>query len=256
MLHVFGWRDGGKEGSGEGWCHLHIKDAFNDGNSYRPFYLVLISVSIQQLTISSCSCFCRVELSFSCCLLYICMISTTIRSLSSSNPPTATGAAFVAGLMSLDAVSVSDDSIDAGRGRDAGGGGGVWEGMWVAFLQHELLVSMETAWAWLSRSAAEAAAAAATAALWDLASSAPAVTGGDAWRSEKGKKRRRMRTGGGQKKRNAEEVVERQEEVRVAWVCTGLVTPSQPHKTSHFFRGTKRSPTISVCVCPQTREKE
>lgn len=63
--------------------------------------------------------------------------------------------------------------------------------MWVAFLQYGLLISMETAWVWLSRSVAKAAAAA----LWDLASPAPAVTGGDAWRSEEGKKEKRVRTG-------------------------------------------------------------
>lgn len=51
----------------------------------------------------------------------------------------------------------------------------------MVFLELGLLVSMETAWVWHSRSVAEAASA-----RWDLASSAPAETGGDAWRSEAG----------------------------------------------------------------------
>lgn len=51
----------------------------------------------------------------------------------------------------------------------------------MVFLELGLLVSMETAWVWHSRSVAEAASA-----RWDLASSTPAETGGDAWRSEAG----------------------------------------------------------------------
>ncbi|TNN58042.1 hypothetical protein EYF80_031714 [Liparis tanakae] len=121
-----------------------------------------------------CSCLCRVELSFSCCRLYICMISTTIRSLSSSSPPAA--ATLASAPVSFDATSVTGDD------NDTAGGGGVWAGVWVAFLQLWLLVSMETAWVWHSRSPAEAAAAA----RWDLASSAPSATAGDAWRSVEG----------------------------------------------------------------------
>lgn len=132
------------------------------------FFLVFV-LSDRQLTISSCSCLCRVELSFSCCLLYICMISTTILSLSSSSPPTTTAALLVAEPVSLATTSVTGDN------NDARGGGGVWAGVRVAFLQLGPLVSMETAWAWHSLSVAEAAAA-----RRDLASSAPAATGGDA----------------------------------------------------------------------------
>lgn len=126
-----------------------------------------IYLRLCQLTISSCSCLCRVELSFSCCLLYICMISTTILSLSSSSPPTTTAAQLGAEPVSLSATSVTGDNN--------GAGGGVWVGLWVAFLQPGLLVSMETAWGWHSCSVAEAASA-----RWDLASSEPAETGGDA----------------------------------------------------------------------------
>lgn len=138
------------------------------GVARESFILVFVLFNCK-LTISSCSCLCRVELSFSCCLLYICMISTTILSLSSSCPPTTAAALLAAELVSLAASSVTGDN------NDAGGGGGVWAGLWVAFLQLGLLVSMETAWVWHSRSVAEAASA-----RWDLASSAPAETGGDA----------------------------------------------------------------------------
>lgn len=68
----------------------------------------------RKLTISSCSCLCSVELSFSCCLPYICMISTTILSLSSSS----TTAAFV----SLATTSVTGDNNGAGGGGRGGGG--------------------------------------------------------------------------------------------------------------------------------------
>ena len=111
------------------------------------------------------------------------MISTTILSLSSSIPPTAAAMLLMVEPVSLAATSVTGDNNDAGGG-GGGGGGGVWAGMWVAFLQLGLLVSMETAWVWHSRSVAEAASA-----RWDLASSAPAETGGDAWRSEEGGRR-------------------------------------------------------------------
>lgn len=148
----------------------------------RGSFILVFVISHRQLTISSCSCLCRVELSFSCCLLYICMISTTILSLSSSIPPTAAAMLLMVEPVSLAATSVTSDNNDAGGG--GGGGGGVWAGMWVAFLQLRLLVSMETAWVWHSRSVAEAASA-----RWDLASSAPAETGGDAWRSEEGGRR-------------------------------------------------------------------
>lgn len=114
------------------------------------------------LTISSCSCLCSVELSFSCCRLYIWMISTTILSLSSSGPPPAATAPHAEELVSF--ASVTEDN--GGRG----GAAGLWGGMWVAFLQTGLLVSMETAWVWHSE--AEAASAP-----WDLASS---MRGGDA----------------------------------------------------------------------------
>lgn len=70
--------------------------------------------------------------------------------------------------MSLATTSVTGDNNDAG-------GGGVRAGWWVTFLQLRLLVSMETAWVWHSRSVAKAVAA-----RWDLASSVPATAGGDA----------------------------------------------------------------------------
>lgn len=172
------------EGSVEGEHHLHVyvKDTLNKrGQLWSTQELIYLST----LTISSCSCLCRVELSFSCCLLYICMISTTILSLSSSSPPTTAAALLTAEPVSLTATSVTGDSNDAGAGGGGGGGGGgVWAGLWVVFLRLGLLVSMETAWVWHSRSVAEAAAA-----RWDLASSAPTETGGDAWRSEEGRRR-------------------------------------------------------------------
>lgn len=153
------------EGLVEGEHHLHIRVTDEESNVLVYFGPICLCLSRHQLTISSCSCLCRVELSFSCCLLYICMISTTILSLSSSCPPTTTAEPFVAEPVSLAGTSAICDN------NDVGGGGGVW----VAFLQLGLLVSMETAWVWHSCSAAEAAAA-----CWDLASSAPAVMGGDA----------------------------------------------------------------------------
>lgn len=160
---------------GEHNLHIYVKDNFNRRGQFRPLvghsFILVFVLSNQRLTISSCSCLCRVEFSFSCCLLYICMISTTILSLSSSSTPTVTAAQLTAEPMSLAATSVTGDNNGAG----GGGGGGVWAGLWVAFLQLGLLVSMETAWAWHSRSVAEAASA-----RWDLASSVPAETGGDA----------------------------------------------------------------------------
>lgn len=73
----------------------------------------------------------------------------------------------------------------------------------MVFLELGLLVSMETAWVWHSRSVAKAASA-----RWDLASSAPAETGGDAWRSEvgpRGEKRERRLKKTKNKKKNEEE---------------------------------------------------
>lgn len=167
-------QEGEMEGTVEGENHLHIyvKDTFNRRGQLCPLvrdsFILVFVLSNRQLTISNCSCLCRVELSFSCCLLYICMISTTILSLSSSSPPTTTAALLVAEPVSVAATSVTGDNNGAG-------GGGVWAGLWVAFLQLGLLVSMETAWVWHSRSVAEAASA-----RWDLASTVPAETGGDA----------------------------------------------------------------------------
>lgn len=133
-----------------------------------------------KLTISSCSCLCSVELSFSCCLPYICMISTTILSLSSSSTATAE-------LVSRAGTSGTGNNNGAGGGRGGGvvaavlggrggeGDGGAWAGLWLVFLPLWLLVSMETAWAWHSRLVVAAAAA-----RWGLGSSGPAETGGDA----------------------------------------------------------------------------